>query len=159
MCTMYQLLMPVHNLRILNYRFVHRFYVENGTLLYGDYAQALEADTWYTLSVIFDYANGRAYYYLNDTCFGIKEDTANISMDSQLAKVRVNATEAYDLVAGLTGIGFGFLGTVSAAKIAGMKEEEEYKLNKKNPHIKPETIDEKLAIEYSKMKKLINKKA
>lgn len=71
----------------------------------------------------------------------------------------VNVTEAYDLVAGLTGIGFGFLGTVSAAKIAGMKEEEEYKLNKKNPHIKPGTIDEKLAIEYSKMKKLINKKA
>ena len=71
----------------------------------------------------------------------------------------VNVTEAYDLVAGLSGAGFGILGTISAAKIAGMKEEEEYKLNKKNPFIKPGTLDEELAKDYSKMKKLINKKA
>ena len=45
---------------------VDRVYVENGSLVYGEYTKALEANTWYTLSVVFDYENGRAYYYIND---------------------------------------------------------------------------------------------
>lgn len=71
----------------------------------------------------------------------------------------VNVTEAHDLITGLIGAGFGFLGTISAAKIAGMKEEEEYRLCKKNPYIKPGTVFEEMAQDYSKMKKLVNKKA
>lgn len=74
--------------------------IYSGNLVYGEYTESLEANTWYTLSVVFDYENGKAYYYLNDICLGVKEDATNISMDSQLIKVRVNYADKINGISG-----------------------------------------------------------
>lgn len=65
-------------------------YVYEGKLIFGGHEEVLAADTWYTVTAVFDYENGTVHYYLNGTCFGHTIDAALISMGSQFARVRVN---------------------------------------------------------------------
>lgn len=77
-----------------------RVNIYGGNFVYGDYTQALEANKWYTFAAFFDYEAGTVDYYLDGQHVGTFKDTANVSMDSQLSKVRVNFADKINGIAG-----------------------------------------------------------
>lgn len=74
-------------------------HIKDGMMYHADNdtsTVALSASTWHTLTVLADYENNTAYYYLDGVCFYQFTDAAIVSQNSQLYSLRLTRNKTSD---------------------------------------------------------------